>query len=165
MNRKKEITKIGEQDCIRFWSHVDKSGECWVWTARKTTKGYGHFSYGGKNRRAHRFAWLITKGHIPNGLFVCHHCDNPSCVRPSHLFLGTHTDNMRDCAKKGRIKSTLIKPYLRKVSAFTWDIVCDIRRRYEEGRATQGQLSRELGISKSTIRGVLYYKSWRERGD
>lgn len=87
----------------RFWSHVDKSDSgCWQW--RELVRGlkYGRFRVGNTIWRAHRFSYQLAFGPIPNGLFVCHRCDNARCVRPDHLFLGTHTDNMRDAQAKGR---------------------------------------------------------------
>ena len=94
----------------RFWKRVDKNGECWNWTHRKTRDGYGYvkkfntvtgrWSY----TYVHRLSWELANGPIPDGLFVCHHCDNPSCVRPSHLFVGTHLDNMKDRSAKGRTR-------------------------------------------------------------
>ena len=89
----------------RFWSKVQKTDGCWLWTgSRNRTWAYGRFRSGPGRRSvlAHRFAWELVHGPIPGGLFVCHHCDNPSCVNPEHLFLGTHTDNMRDMVNKGR---------------------------------------------------------------
>lgn len=93
----------------RFWAKVDKSGDCWVWTASvfRERLGYGKFQTGsnrGESRvaYAHRVSWELHFGPIPNGLFVCHHCDNPPCVRPDHLFLGTAADNVRDMDRKGR---------------------------------------------------------------
>jgi hypothetical protein len=86
----------------RFWSKVNKTANCWVWTCRIDHKGYGRFAIDGVYHRAHRVAWELTNGTIYDGLHVCHECDNPRCVRPDHLFLGTRSDNMQDALKKGR---------------------------------------------------------------
>lgn len=89
----------------RFWPKVDKSGECWVWTASRDRTGYGKFGRGGGKRgwtKASRVSWEIHFGPVPDGLWVLHRCDNPPCVRPDHLFLGTCGDNNRDTASKGR---------------------------------------------------------------
>lgn len=101
----------------RFWDKVDKDGPvpfhapllgpCWVWTA-SCSHGYGQLCTklgGGKQERllAHRLSWELHRGAVPDGMFVCHHCDNPPCVNPAHLFLGTNTDNMRDASAKGRL--------------------------------------------------------------
>ena len=93
----------------RFWSRVEKSRYCWNWKAHKTPRGYGGICVNGKKQRAHRVAWTLERGEIPDGIFVLHECDNPSCVRPSHLFLGTQKDNMRDMIKKGRGVNDILK--------------------------------------------------------
>jgi len=94
----------------RFWSKVNKTtvNECWEWTACLNNGGYGQFKLNGRMRPAHRISWMIRHGSMPpkdgsfHGLCVLHKCDNPRCVNPDHLFVGTHGDNMRDRSKKGR---------------------------------------------------------------
>jgi hypothetical protein len=89
----------------RFWEKVDKSGECWTWrpVTGRHPFGYGMFTpQHGQRVTSHRFSWQLAHGPIPSGLFVLHKCDNPPCVRPDHLFLGTHKDNMADMKAKKR---------------------------------------------------------------
>lgn len=89
----------------RFMKHVNKTDTCWLWTGSIDVSGYGDCWFRGKTDGAHRVAWLIFNGEITDGLFVLHRCDNPKCVNPEHLFLGTHSDNMRDASSKGRLKT------------------------------------------------------------
>lgn len=87
----------------RFWAKVNKTETCWLWTGAKQRLGYGHISIGNDRfTSAHRLAYELANGPIPDGLFACHRCDNPACVRPDHLFLGTQQDNLRDAWRKGR---------------------------------------------------------------
>lgn len=88
----------------RFWSKVNKTEGCWEWTASTSRNGYGIFWLPNPRRMhcAHRVSWIIENGPIQDGMFVCHKCDNPRCVRPDHLFLGTAADNVHDMIEKGR---------------------------------------------------------------
>src|SRR5688500_9072371 len=87
----------------RLWAKTMQTPDCWLWPGRLDRCGYGTLGDGKKgNMLAHRAAWIVTHGPIPDGMKVCHKCDNPRCVRPDHLFLGTQHDNIMDCRAKGR---------------------------------------------------------------
>jgi hypothetical protein len=87
----------------RFWEKVNVGtpDECWTWAACTNPLGYGWINVNNSGELAHRISWLINHGEIPEGLVICHKCDNPPCVNPNHLFLGTQKDNMQDYARKG----------------------------------------------------------------
>ena len=97
----------------RFWSKVLKTPTCWIWIATRNTTGYGQFSLFGKLVVAHRVSYELSKGPIPTGLRVLHHCDNPPCVRPSHLWLGTQKMNMEDASSKDRfpVRTGKLNPF------------------------------------------------------
>lgn len=144
----------------RFWAKVDRSGECWVWTKGCNDKGYGVFGvWHAKSVLAHRVSWIIAHGSIPRGIFVLHHCDNPPCVRPSHLYLGTHEDNARDVVVRkrhaGRSRRT---PNAR----LTFEQAQEIRRRIAAGGISQTRLASEYGVSQSTISLIVLGKVWPE---
>lgn len=87
----------------RFWSYVQRGDECWTWIGARDANGYGRLSLPGRGTiGAHRVSWELHRGEIPDGLCVLHRCDNPPCVWPEHLFLGTHADNVADRIAKGR---------------------------------------------------------------
>jgi len=97
-------------DKCRFWNYVKTEDLCWIWIGGKNRSGYGKFTMKGyKNIAAHRASYIIFKGEIPLDLFVCHTCDNPTCVKPDHLWLGTNSDNQQDGIKKGRHRWQKIK--------------------------------------------------------
>jgi len=148
----------------RFWSKVEKGEGCWRWTASTTGRDgarYGIFSAtGNRIERAHRVAWELTHGSIPDGLFVCHHCDNPSCVRPDHLFLGTPADNTRDMDAKGRRAAQL--GTANPASKLTDAQVAEIRTLGKKPRRPEMRaLATKYGVHVNTIDNVFERRNWR----
>lgn len=138
----------------RFWAKVQigRPDECWTWTAAKTRKGYGNFRTT-ETRLAHRYSYELAYGEIPNGLHVCHHCDNPSCVNPRHLFISNNWGNVQDRDEKNRVAHGS-KHRAAKLTEFD---VAFIRR---SGR-TVTNLSAMFGVSAATISEIRSGKSWR----
>lgn len=139
----------------RFWARVDKSGECWLWTGGKDGCGYGYIHYGGQQQRTSRVSFQMAHGPIPPGQCVCHRCDNPACVNPAHLFLGTHAENMRDSVVKRRMH-----PGERHISAkLTDEQVMEIRRKWAAG-ATSTEIAAEYGLNRGTVSSLGAGKHW-----
>jgi HNH endonuclease len=136
----------------RFWAKVDKGGhdECWKWKGAKLPKGYGKINDGtGRTISAHRVSWFLARGEYPVQ-HVLHRCDNPACVNPSHLFLGTIADNNADMLAKGR-----------KFSKLTQRQVAEIRKRLPS--ATTQSLADEFGVSQSLISHIKHGRAWLRR--
>lgn len=151
----------------RFWSYVDKSGSCWVWCGLKDHRGYGKFSpTHGHPTGAHRYSWELANGTIPDGMVVCHQCDNPWCVNPKHLFLGTPEDNVQDAIRKGRfqvVKDNLLSSKVGEDHAnavLTEDVVRRIRKEYGDGGTSCVKLAHKYGVSKTTIHLIVSRKAW-----
>lgn len=140
----------------RFWNKVDKSGDCWEWTASLYKDGYGAFGLGKRMVRAHRFAFEMCKGD-PGQMLVCHSCDNRKCVNPDHLFLGTNAINLADMVEKGR--STLGERNFQAVSSE--EIVLRIRTEYSNSGITLKEISEKYRIPKSTVHAITSGKTWK----
>jgi hypothetical protein len=144
----------------RFMEHVDKTDGCWNWNGAMISKGtYGSFSYRTKRMLAHRASWLIHVGGINDGLFVLHTCDNPRCVNPEHLFLGTQKENMRDAVKKGRLAG-LHTGDKNLTSKINQNIANDIRRSRVEMKATYKELSQMFSICPTQVANIIKNRCW-----
>jgi hypothetical protein len=133
-----------------FWKKVKRGRGCWLWLgAVRTRDGYGGFTLCGKKYSTHRISWMYSFGEIPKDMCVLHHCDNPLCVRPSHLFLGTLSDNMIDMTKKERHPCRKLNR--RQVNLIRW--VGD--------SITQQNLGKIFGVSQSQVKNILRYKQWK----
>ena len=138
----------------RFWNAVDKGAgdSCWRWTRPLTGNGYGLMNRDGLTWYAHRLSWTMHAGAIPDGQQVLHRCDNPACVRPDHLFLGTAKDNMEDMAKKGRA----MRGERHYQAKLTDAAVLAIR----STAATDGVMASALGVSRRTVSHARSRKTW-----
>lgn len=162
----------------KLWDRVkvagNDSGACWEWQGAQLRHGYGSVGrINGQSWQAHRLSWVLAHGPIPPGLCVCHHCDNPRCVRPAHLFLGTRKDNNDDKEQKGRANHPRgeshgwqNKPETRPMgeangmAKLTEDQVREIRDHAASGASFKG-LAREYGVSDTQISWIVKRKSWR----
>ena len=180
---RKRKTSINQADAvlpsntrIRFWERVERTDNCWEWVGARNLSGYGHLWIAGGNISAHRISWLLHYGSIPSGMLICHHCDNPGCVNPQHLFLGTQKENLADRERKGRTPKgdrssrrlhldrypTGERHYKAK---FSIDEVLSIKQAVANG-SCQRKLARQYEVHKDTIwrvvHGITYQMSNEE---
>jgi hypothetical protein len=149
----------------RFISMVDNApggtwDVCWPWTGAVDKNGYGVIWAGEKRRalRAHRASWELFKGEIAKGAIVCHRCDNPKCVRPSHLFIGTNATNSDDMVRKGRSAKRVGS--LNGLAKLTPEIVARCRVRASLGASVKG-LAREFGVYHTVMQRAVSRKTWK----
>ena len=138
----------------QFWSRVTKTNGCWLWTGGKC-RGYGMIKYKGKHTKSHVVSWLIHFGNIAQGKCVLHRCDNPSCVRPDHLFLGTNQENQADKVSKHRQARGSRHG---NASLSELDVIA-IRRR--SGTETRRRLASEYDTSVNAINKIISRQTWR----
>ena len=143
----------------RFWAKVKKNSSCWEWTAGKTKFGYGTFNNGSGSRLAHRVSWVIENGPVPDGKLVCHTCDNPSCVNPKHLFVGTQSDNVCDMWAKGRGGAGALPGIENHRSKICDKDVVAIRARLDSGEY-QRVIAKDYGLTQSNVSHIATGKTW-----
>jgi hypothetical protein len=144
---------------IRENVEIDPKSRCWNWKGVISKDGYGQMGIGrGCVQRAHRVSYKTFIGHIPDGMLVCHHCDNPRCVNPYHLFLGTPSDNTRDMVKKGRNRNPTGENH--KQSKLKEEEVLQIRRFFSYGIALK-EVAEAYGICFQTVSAIGNLKSWK----
>jgi hypothetical protein len=139
-----------------FWKRVYRSGgpdACWPWLSSITVYGYGQYGWEGKNQRSRRIAWQLTNGPIPEGLCLCHHCDNRPCCNPAHLFLGTLADNVHDMHSKGR--------GLRGEGVGNSKLTAEVVRAIRRTNASEAELAWLFRTTRANVNYILSRKSWR----
>lgn len=147
----------------KFWPRFTRGDGCWLWAAGKTRAGYGFLAYRGQMIYAHRLSWEVHRGPIPPNTEVCHNCpggDNPGCVNPEHLFLGSHIDNMADCTAKGRRNTSGIgsrRGERHPAAKMTEADVHAIRARSSERHK---DIARDFGVTRPAITAILARRSW-----
>ncbi len=186
--RQKSLDPCNEINESGFWSKVQKTKGCWIWTASTIRGGYGQYHVKRWPMKAHRISWMIAnKQNVPNGMNVLHNCDTPACVNPDHLFLGTAMDNWLDCVAKNRhmhgdnhwarTRPELVPrgdnhvyrrhPELHcrgeksATAKLTSDLVKEIRNRHETDSVSCVKLGREYGVSKQNILSIIHHETWK----
>jgi hypothetical protein len=147
----------------RFLLYADPRGptDCWEWIGRRSNMNYGLLSDGGRKRSAHRVSWELSNGPIPESMCVLHRCDNPPCVNPAHLFLGTMSDNSQDMARKGRWRNVPRYGWDNNKTKLSDEQIADIRARYAAGEQNKSRLAEEYGVHRSRIYQLVNHKDGR----
>ena len=144
---------------VEFEKRINKDAPngCWLWMWGKNSKGYGYTGPMGKTRGAHRVSYELYKGEIPHGMLVCHKCDNPSCVNPEHLFVGTQSDNIMDASSKGRL--FIMRGSSHPGSKLTEKDVIEMRRLRSSGVMGK-DLAARFGVCLRLVWQIVHREKW-----
>jgi hypothetical protein len=158
-----KVRRLNASDPRNFWRRVDTTSldGCWPWLGGINTWGYGAAQFRGKYSNSSRVAAFLSHGEVPENLVVCHACDNPLCCRPSHLFIATQAENLKDCRDKGRAVYRVGVQHHRATAKITAAQVLDARKAYSEGE-TQTSIARRLGVHSATISRAVRGEVWRD---
>lgn len=149
----------------RLKNYIKKTDGCWIWNGHKNEHGYGLITIGrGKQVRAHRFVYEKYKGLIPFNMKVLHSCDNPACVNPEHLSIGTQKDNVEDMMKKGRGGYKKFCGEYHPNRKLDMEKVSQMRNMWESGDYSQYEIAKKFEISQQVVSKVVNYKAWLENG-
>ena len=151
--------KMTPKERLSFKSQPGPNG-CINFTGSKSAFGHGELAYKGKKYRAHRLSYIAYIGPIPEGLVVCHYCDNPSCINPEHLFLGTQAENLADAMRKNRMKAPFVNGEKHGMSKLTKIDVLKIR----QDSRPYNQIAKDFGVSPSTIKRAKTGQTWGHIG-
>ncbi len=135
------------------------STPCWEWKFYRVQNGYGQVRFRGKDLGAHKLSWILNRGEIPEGMKVCHHCDNPPCCNPEHLFLGTNKDNSDDAKKKGRLAQ--LKGSLNGWALMTEEKVTSMRQEWIPYKVSARKLAEKYGLSQTQTERILRNEAWQ----
>lgn len=149
--------ELSPRERLEKFTKINPDTECWIWAGSKNKKGYGQIHFEGKTRIAHRVSYEINIGGIPKNILVCHSCDNPSCINPSHLFLGTNLDNSNDKFSKGRGRALIGQE--NGNSKLSTDEVIKIKSMLKNNESSYS-IARKFNVKGETVLSIKNKLTW-----
>lgn len=154
---KLRVENIYKRSEKHFWERVDKKGvdDCWEWTRCKNMHGYGKLSWRGRLTKAHRVAWMLTYGDLKPTDWILHHCDNPACCNPKHLYVGDHAQNTRDAVERHCYRFGADHPMAKLTEKDVMNILA------LKGKDSQNSIANRFGVNSETIRQIMIGNHWK----